>query len=80
VCARRPISRRFGRASGRYFCKRSAVLVEPGILACKRLPAKHCDIDVGRIDFDREAGTPRNLGRDYGGARAAEWLVHGLPR
>jgi hypothetical protein len=61
VCARRHISRRFRRAFCGYFCKRSAVLVEFGILACKGLPAKYSDVYVGRIDLDCETGAARQL-------------------
>jgi hypothetical protein len=80
VGARRLISRRFRRAFGGYFCKRSAVLVEPGILACKGLPTKYSDIYVGWINLDRETGATGHLRCDDGGAGSAEWLIHGLAR
>jgi hypothetical protein len=79
ACARGvPSADIFAAPSAGYFCERSPVLVEPGVLACKGLPTKHRDIDIGRIDLDREAGAAGHLGRDYGSARTAEGLIHGL--
>src|SRR3982074_2916191 len=72
-----PSAGAFAPPFGGYFCERSAVLVERGILARKGLPTQYSDIYVSRIDLDREAGAPRHLGRDYGGAGSAERLVHG---
>jgi hypothetical protein len=47
-----------------------AVAVERGWRAGEVLPPLHGDIDVGRADLDRVAGSPRHLGRDYRRARA----------
>jgi hypothetical protein len=51
-----PLAGTFGAPLSRYFCKRTPVMVDPGILACKGLPAKYSHVDVGRVDFDRKAG------------------------
>src|SRR5260370_28865951 len=60
------------------FRKRPAVLFERRGFACERLPAEYRDIHVGRINFDRKAGTTGHLGSDTGGAAPAECLLYRL--
>jgi hypothetical protein len=48
------------------------ILVEPGILACEGLPAQDRNVDIGRVDINREAGAAGHFRRDDGSARPAE--------
>ena len=52
----------------------STVAVEHRLLAGKRLPALHRNIDISRRDFNRVAHAAGHLSRDYRRARAAERL------
>jgi hypothetical protein len=70
-----PSADSFAGPFGRYFCKRSPVLVDPGILARKGLPPKHRDFrrHAGPAKVDQKSACrPRNRGasrshrQDYG--------------
>src|SRR5882757_6326288 len=75
-----PLARDLSAPLGGYFCERSTILIEPGILTSEGLPSQHGNIDVRGIDLDRETGATGHFGCDNGRARPAERIIDGLAR